>query len=369
MNNKKRGKRELRKKSLKKLFNDEISLCMYLKKIKNQVHIIVKDTGSEAIVFDEKFDCSKKNVIHDGHKISDKVIPALTGEKGISLSSLAYCKQLSPQKKIICISDYACRKEKRLIPRYKVNVAPRWHSKAPYLFYSQFTKTKCRLMAFNIKAKRERVICSYDGMNMQPSFSPDGVQVVLCMSGKRGNSELYLYDQRLCRKLKKKIFRQITWNRGNNSSPCLLPNSDIVFCSDFQTGNPQLYYYRKNEQKVLRLSNGCSYCAAPAYSEEMNALVYTRYIKGNFQLFTMSFTDQGIVERQCTFCSGDKLDASWSPCGRYIAFTFDYKDTKTQKKTAQIAALNCRSGRIRVLTNDAYPKSFPAWGSASYYHM
>ncbi|MFH0898293.1 MAG: hypothetical protein V1855_01830 [bacterium] len=373
-----RADKMLDEKNLTHLLSEkETSLCIYMepvfekkrrKKI-SQVHVFAKDTSSQANVFDKTFSCDKKKIVFDGHKVSQELLPALTGQEGIALSSLVYCKQMSSKKKVLCIADYACRKEQSIIPRFGVNVAPRWHNKAPFLFYSQFTNDRCRLMSLDLKTKRERVICSYEGLNMQPSFSPDGTQAVLCMSGRSGNSELYLYDQRLCNKLKRTVYRQITWNKGNNASPCLLPNGNVAFCSDFQGGNPQLYYHRKSDKKVFRLSDGVSYCAAPAYCPRKNALVYTRFLGDVYQLFTMTFTDRGVVEQQCTFNEGDKLDASWSPCGNYIAFTFDFKNKKTGKRIPQIGVFNCLSGKIRVLTHDKYPKSFPDWTASSFYQL
>ncbi|MFH1831235.1 MAG: hypothetical protein ABH827_00380 [bacterium] len=364
------------KKTIEKLFNDETSLCMYFRlavpkqdKLKKFVNITIKDTSSDESVFDRTFSYADASLIFDAHSISQAIIPVLTGQDGICLSSFAFCKQLSSKKKVICITDYMCKKEKIIVPHCGINVAPRWHSQAGYLFYSQFLRASCQLVSLNIKNKTEKIICSYDGLNMQPSFSPDGIQVALCMSGGGENSELYLYDQRVCKQLKKRVFKQITKNKGNNSSPCLLPNGDIVFCSDFQTGSPQLYYYRKLDGRTVRLSSGVGYSAAPSYSEANNAIAYTRLVNKTFQLFTMSFTEHGVVEKQCTFGSGDKLDATWSPCGRYIAFTYDHKNEKTNKMIPQIGVLNCRSGNIRVLTHSKFPKSFPCWSANPYFQL
>jgi TolB protein len=215
-------------------------------------------------------------------------------------------------------------------------------------------------MSYDLKTKKSKVICSYDGLNMQPSFSKDGIKAVLCLSA-RGNSELYMYDQTLCNKYNKRFFRQLTKNRGNNVSPCLLPNGNIIFCSDFETGNPQIYYFDTNNKITYLLTNGHGYCAAPAYCEKNNTIVYTRYHKGNFQLFTMDLSSPKHIERQITSGAGDKLDPSWSSCGQYVAFAYGYYDNHLKKRVQQIAALNLRSGKIRVLTSGKEYKSFPAW--------
>lgn len=349
----------------KKLFNQGFSLCMYLKEAahKGSSHdfsVQLKDTNSGQFLFDSHVIVDHKTLVSDSHGIADQIMPLLTGEKGPYLTTLAYCKQLSPRHKVICLADFACKTEKIVISAKTLNVAPCWHSKAPLLFYSQFTKHNNRLMSFDIFNKKNRVVCSYDGLNMQPSFSQDGVRAVLCMSA-GGNAEIYKYDQRICSKYHKKLYSQVTKNGGNNVSPCLLPNEDVVFCSDFETGKPQIYYYKQEQKTTHLLTNGRGYCAAPSYCPKNNMLVYTRMVKGVFQLFTLDLSSEKHVERQLTFRHGDKTEPAWSPCGGYVAFTYGYADQKSKKYTHQIAVLNMRSGKQRVLTSGDAAKSYPAW--------
>ena len=364
----------LDKQVTQKLFKQGTSLCLYLqpmneKRSKNnrvKVQIKLVDTSSQAAVFEKEYTFTEKERICHAHQVSADLLPVLTGSKGVTMSSLAYCKQLAPQHKIICVSDYACLQEKVLVSTPSLNVAPCWHSKDPLLFYSQFTRTKARLMSVNFSGHHS-IICSYDGLTMQPSFSKDGKKVALCMSGKRGNSEIYEYDQRLCHKLQKRVYVPLTNNGANNVSPTLLPDDNLIFCSDFETGYPQIYYLNKANKEVSRVTSGKGHCAAPCYNEKNNAIVYIRLVKGVFQLFSCSLEKNRCNEKQLTFDQRDKLDPTWSSCGRYVAFTLECINEKNGKKTPQIAALNCQSGKIRVLTHSKEPKSFAAWIDAPHY--
>lgn len=364
----KRHQAELDQKVLSKLFDQGVSLCLYVKQQEKKskksksldLHIMLKEPSSGETLFEKKVSYPQPNIIHQTHRLSDELTPLLSGDKGPMLSTLAYCKQLSPRHKVVCIADYACKLEKTVVPTKTINVAPAWHTHAPCLFYSQFGRSNSRLMSLDMQTRQPKVICSYDGLNMQPSFSPDGTKAVLCLSGK-GNAEIYLLDQILCNKLHRRVFKPLTNNKGNNVSPCYLPNGNIVFCSDFQTKFPQLYVLDMKINKTRRLTNGHGYCAAPSYCAKTNSIVYTRYIKGVFQLFSMSLQDPIPKERQLTITPGDKLDPSWSECGRYVAFTYNFFDKKTKKMNNQIAVFNQASGKIRVLTSTKEPKSFPAW--------
>jgi len=368
-------KKEITKKEQSTLLEKDVPLFLQLKKQKQSILVRLLNTYSGETIYQKSFplDGSATKI---AHTISNELMPKLTNEKGIAHSTLSYCKQFSNKQpdgkikimKAVCIADYACSVEKIIDPGKTLNVAPSWHSKAPVLFYSKFTKSNGQLVSFDLKSKKQQVICSYDGLNMQPSFSNDGNRAALCMTSQKGNSEIYLYDHKLCEKVGKRVFRQLTANGGSNSSPCLLPNDDLIFCSDFQTGGPQLYYLNHKTHKTTRLSNGRSYCAAPSYHHKKHALVYTRFIKGVFQLFSMQFTKNKVLEKQLTFDKGDKVDPAWSPCGNYIAFVYD-KLNSAGKKIPQIASFNMRSKTIKTLTHDQHPKSFPRWTKGAYYQL
>lgn len=361
-------------KVLSKIFKDGISLCGILKeesvynkdKEKRIASVSMKEPSSGQIVFEKKFTFKDKNLVLDAHTIADKLLPSLTGQNGPMLSTLAYCKQLSNKCKAICISDYACKQEKILYTSRRINLAPRWHTQSPVLFFSQITRENSKLMSIDLKSNSLKVVCPYDGLNMQPSFSEDGTRAVLCMSGKK-NSELYLYDQSVCKKLKKKIFTQLTNNGENNVSPCYLPNDDVIFCSDFETGQPQIYTLNIKEKETKRITNGKGYCAAPSYCKKNNSIVFCRLVNGYFQLFTKNLADKNSTEKQVTFDNSSKQEPAWSECGNYVAFSIDYLHPKAYKNVPQIAVLNLTSKKIKILTFDDKPKSFPCWTGKTYY--
>jgi tol-pal system beta propeller repeat protein TolB len=370
----KKAEHELNDLVIKKLFTQGTSLAITLKptklavgKKRGNVHVSVRDTHSNQEMFEGSFPYGTTSTYFDSHAIAGKVLPALTGETSPFSGSLAYCKQYSPIHKVICMADVAGRHEQVIVPNLTLNVAPRWHTQAPVLFYSQFTKSNTRLMSVNIHNCKQRTICSYDGLNMQPAFSEDGKNVVLCMSGKRGNTEIYLFDQTASKKKNRRVYKQLTHNKGNNTSPCLLPNGDVIFCSDFQTGSPQIYLLDTKKHITRRLTSGKGYCAAPSLHTGSRSLVFTRLVEGNFQLFSLKIDDARHHEQQLTFGTGDKIDPAWSPCGRFVAFTYDTKNELTAKRIPQIGILNEASKSIRIVTSSRQPKSFPTWINKPFY--
>ena len=361
---------EVETRVLEKQFEKGFSLCLYMKEIKpHSIQVTLKattDLASDKPIFDKTFNISDEKIVYQSHQISDELIPKLTNEKGPTLSTLAYCKQISRSSKVVCVADYACKKEKVVVGTRAINVAPCWHTQAPVLYFSQLTKKKGKLMSVDLNTKEQRTVCAYDGLNMQPSFSKDGSQAILCLSG-GGNSELYLYDQNLCERLGRRAFKQITTNGGNNVCPCVLENGDIVFCSDYETPWPQIYYFDFKNKTSTRLTNGKGYCAAPSYNSQNKSVVYSRIVSGTFQIFKISLNDFKHPEQQITFSAGHKHEPAWSPCGNYLAFTHDTKTGRKGKMVPQIAVMNCKSGKVHTLTDSNEAKSFPAWTDMTLY--
>ncbi|MFH1644405.1 MAG: hypothetical protein ABIA74_04490 [bacterium] len=362
----KKYNKSIETKALDKYFKKGISLFTFLKENidkEENINVVVKDTSSDIVLFEKDYTVDKKNFVFRSHEISSEIMNVLTGDKGPFLSSIAYCEMINPNQKIVKVSDYSCRNSKIIVPTKAISVAPRWHTRVPIVFYSQFTRRNNRLMSTDLRTGKHKVIFSYDGLNMQPSFSKDGMRAVMCLSA-GGNSEIYLYDKRVCKKVGKRVFKKLTNNKGNNISPCLLPNNNVVFCSDFQTGSPQIFLLNPKNKNVRRLTNGRGYCAAPAYCEKINSIVYTRMLNGAFQLFSLDLND--LQEKQLTFDNADKREPTFSECGKYVIFSNSQRDS-LRLYPPQIAILNLNSGRIRILTEGESPKSFPVWTHKTFF--
>jgi len=362
----KRCDKQLSTQAEEHIMNQDVSLCLYLslenqqkKSKERRIKVVVKNLLENKTPFDKMFSVSVSPHLHQMHAIADELFFALTNSKGPMLCTIAYCKQSTSLKKEVCIADYACTKEKVLTPSKGNRAAVCWHTQdISSLFYSEYHRGNWRLVRHDLANGKIFTVCDYSGINMQPSFSSDGSKAVLCMSAK-GNSELYLYDKKLCRRVGADEYKKLTDNNGNNASPCMIHDDSIAFCSDFESRYPQIYLLTMKTGKTRRLSSGVGYCADPTYCKKSNSLFYTRLVKGVFQLFCLNLNETNPREQQLTFCRGDKTSPTVSECGNHVAFTYIFPVAKTNRMSQQIAMLNINSGRIHVLTTSPEPKSYP----------
>lgn len=284
-----------------------------------------------------------------GHALADAVLPVLTGNDGFFSSKIAYYKE-SKTKKNICIADFDGKYERSLIEVKSAAVAPCWNKDPinPLILYSEYTPLNVRLMTANMQGKKS-VAVNFDGLNMLPAFSEDGQEVVMCLSCD-GSSQLYHYGYN--KRTKKTGYTRLTHNNGNNISPSLMNNGDVVFCSDYEKGRPHIYHLKRRRGTVTRLSDGGS-CFSPSYSLAAHKIAYSQMHKGTAQIIIYDL-EKG-TEKQLTFDNGHKLECSWSPCGNYLAFSF--KEGKTQR----IAIQSLLTHKRRFLTSVQNRCSYPSW--------
>lgn len=295
------------------------------------------------------------------HSIADQVWPCLMGQASSFGSKIAYCKQIWKKRhgkekplKEIWIADFDGTNAKVFIDTPTVSIAPRWggQSDCPLLFYSENTLSNVQLVMSNMFKKRQ-VVCCFDGLNMQPTFSHNGKEVVFCLS-KDGSSQLYhsyvhgLSNKRMCDRL--------TFNDGNNIAPCFIDADRVVFVSDFETHKPQLYSMDVITQKTERITDG-GYCACPSYCSVNNKLIYSKIVNKVMQLFEYDFLTK--KHNQLTKGPGSKEEPTVSACGNYIVFGMN------EGMGSRIAQLNLITGKLYYLTSEkdhcTYPSCSPVY--------
>ncbi len=281
------------------------------------------------------------------HAIADTMLPVLTGNSGYFSGILSY---INETKGAICVADYDGSHEQIVTHVTTSALAPRWNKDIdnPLLFYSEYTDKNIRLVACDMHGHKYRA-SSFDGLNMQPSFSSDGRELVLCLSYE-GSSQLYHYG--FSKKDKRPLYTRLTYNNGNNIAPTLLDNGDVIFCSDFENGRPAIYYLHKKKETVERLTDGFA-CSSPSYCPKNNHIAFIKMKDGVAQV--MDFDLKTRQEKQVTFDKAHKQECSWSSCGNYIVFAVHEGSSK------RIAMHNFLTGKLKYITPANVICSYPHW--------
>lgn len=335
---------------IKQLFSEGYSLAMFVTQGSgDSIEWRLFDTCKGSMIEGKR--CIKRSDHVDGraHQVADSAWPVLTGQGAFFSSKIAYCKQVEGRRaRHVCIADYDGHNEQVLVDLPTIMVAPRWNNDManPLLFYSEYTNDNIRLMCCSVDGRKQRSIASnFDGVTMLPAFSRDGTKVAYCASHGKGCCQLYYGKQG--------TFKQLTHNQGNNISPSLNDDgSCLFFCSDFQTGKPQIYQYTIENELIERITNG-GYCVSPSYCGKRHQVAYGKMERGVMQLYLYDVARK--QHTRLTSDAGNKEEFSWSPCGNYLLFSVD------QAGKSRIAVLNLLTHQRVYITPSGNHCTYPSW--------
>lgn len=363
-------------KDLTRLFDDQVVVAIVLSKSGSAYTWRLYDVGFSQMIAGKKLENnSSLSVTMIAHTIADEIWPELFQQAGSFRSKIAYSKQIWRMKygkekpyKQIWVADFDGTNPQLFIDAPTVSFAPRWNNdpSCPLLFYSENTLSNVQLVMSNMFGKR-RIVCSFDGLNMQPTFSDDGKKVVFCLS-KDGSSQLYVsYIDTISKQRK---FDRLTYNSGNNIAPCFVDKTHVAFVSDYKTHKPQIFMLDIKTKIVTQVTDG-GYCACPSYSSVAQRLVYSKMIGGAMELFvydlktglhrqlTASCKDPQYTGKPLAIIAGSKEEGTWSPCGNYIVFGLN------QGSKSRIAQLHIPTNTVRYLTSEqdhcTYPDCSPIY--------
>lgn len=335
---------------IKNLCTTQIPLALCLNTPnKNSIEWRLYDTMNGTMIEGKKYKKKGTNLRGWAHAIADNIVKTLTGNEGFFSSRIAYCKESHTQKgnlaRDIYIVDFDGSNPELLVKNSTVAFAPRWNTnpKNPLVFYSENTNTNTRLMSVDMK-KRKNIASDFDGINMLAGFSPDGKAAIYCASKGNGNCQLYYHT--------KGNLQKFTRNDGNNVSPVFIDSEHICFCSDVQTGNPQIYIGNMKTGHVQRITKG-GYCTSPSFCHHNNTIAYHSKIKGTMQIFLYDCTTK--KHTQITYNTTNKHESSWSPNGTHLIF-----GEETAGKS-RIASLNLFTNTIKYITPTDSRCSYPHW--------
>ncbi|MEP6688048.1 MAG: hypothetical protein ABJC36_06840 [Gemmatimonadales bacterium] len=188
------------------------------------------------------------------------------------------------------------------------------------------------------------------GLNITPSFSPDGRLVAYAHSDETG-TDVYLANvaDRCCA-------QRLTVGRyADNLSPTFSPDGRRIAFVSTRAGPPQIYVMAADgtDQELLApFDYGATGSSnAPEWSPDGANVVFHREVAGSPQLFLVDVAGRRV--RQLT-SSGRNEDPTWAPDGRHITFVSDRSGSR------QLWVIDVETGRVRQLRTPGAAR-LPAW--------
>lgn len=280
------------------------------------------------------------------HKFSNEILYYFTGEKGVFGTQIAFVSTVGRFKELF-VMDLDGSNVRQLTHDKGLVFSPSWSKDGSRLVYTSYASRMPDLYMTALKGGGATRITKRPGLEIGAKFTPDGSGLISSASFD-GISRLVLFD------LRGTILKKLTRSSSIDVSPSYSPDgSQIAFCSN-RGGGPQIYIMGADGGEAKRISFAdSSYCTSPAWSPKGDKIVFVCRMAG-FQLFMSG--PEGNSAVQLTF-SGDNEDPSWSPDGRFIAFS----STNLGGGKKAIGILSLLGGAPTRISQSKGNDSQPAW--------
>ncbi|MBN1664974.1 MAG: Tol-Pal system beta propeller repeat protein TolB [Deltaproteobacteria bacterium] len=278
-------------------------------------------------------------------KFADEVLYALTGEKGIFDSRIAFVMKKGDKSDIYTIA-FDGSSLTRVTNHNALMISPRWSPDGRHLSFTSFKDGNSDLYLMDLSNSRISKLAGFRGLNLSGYWSPDGGKLLMTLS-RDGNEEIYAMD------MASRRLQRLTQNYAIDVSPSWSPDGKKIAFVSNRSGSPQIYVMDADGGNVNRISYEGNYNTAPAWSPKGGRIAYIGRSDGRFQIFTMK--EDGSEPAPLTRENGDCESPSWSPDGRYVAFS------QKAGKRQTICVINANGTNKRVLFGGKEGYVSPSW--------
>jgi tol-pal system beta propeller repeat protein TolB len=266
------------------------------------------------------------------HAIADQVEEWITGTRGAAGTRILYV-----QNGQVRMVDFDGAND-RALTRPVHALSPAWHPRGTAVTYSTMTESGTRITVLDLETGKTRFVGRSSGMNITPTFTPDG-QAVVYASGSEGGSDLY--RQSLARN--EQSVRLTSGDGFDYVSPIFGPDGRLALFSN-KMRYPQIFTMNADGSRLQLATSFVegkrSYRTSPDWSPDGKTIAFQQQ-QGDFQIWLLNVRN-GQMRRLTT--KAENEDPSWSPDGRHLAFTSNRGGTK------EIWIMDVRTGKSRQLT-------------------
>jgi len=279
------------------------------------------------------------------HKISDDIHKALTGEKGVAQTQIAFISDRYGGYKELYVCDYDGYAPRRITNAKSIVLSPAWSTGGDKLSYTSFVNGKADIYMYDIYKERETLLANHPGSNLTAAWSPDNRYIAysrVCDD----NAELFLMDARTGEETR------LTYTLYSiETGPCFSPTGrEIAFTSD-RSGTPQIFIMDIMGSNVRRLTYEGKYNTSASWSPRGDKICCTSQTEFGYDI---ALIDIATGTPMYLTCVGSNENPSWAPDGYHIVFS------SNRSGSYQLYTMNWDGTDVNRITNGGTNK-MPAW--------
>jgi TolB protein len=291
---------------------------------------------------------TERGLRNAAHRIADQIYLALTGERGVFATRLAYVtsgSRSADARVTLRVSDSDGFNPQTIVDSAEPIMSPAWSPDGQRLAYVSFEKRQQAIFIQELTSGRRERIASFPGINSSPAFSPDGRRLAMTLS-KDGSPDIYVMD------LASKQLIRLTDHYAIDTEPAWSPDgSHLIFTSD-RGGSPQIYRVSASGGSAQRVTFEGDYNAAASYAPDGRSMVMVTRIGGQFRVV---MTDANGGSRR--LLSNGSLDESpsFAPNGSMVIYA------SQNDRSGVLSVTPVAGGAGQRLSQDSGEVREPAW--------
>ncbi|MCF7668891.1 MAG: hypothetical protein K9N48_03840 [Verrucomicrobia bacterium] len=300
---------------------------------------VVSDTVTGAPVLSKAY--SGGSVRAQAHALSDNIVEAILGERGIAQTTIAFKVDFGLNSEIY-ISDYDGHNAIAVTSDHSVVAAPCWVPGQRALYYTSYKNGNPDIYYHALSLGLRKPVARFLGLNTSVAVSPDGNRLAMILS-KSGSPDLFVSDA------DGNNLKQLTKTKASESSPAWSPDGQTVCFVSRVTGRAALYTISSGGGEMQRLrAAGISNATEPAWSPDGKTIAFTAQM-GGFNICTVPATGG-----TATILVGGE-DPSWAPNSSTLIFT---KRTATDR---YLCLLDVPTKEVKNIARVSGDSSQPSW--------
>ena len=245
---------------------------------------------------------------------ADAAVARTLGIPGFFRSKVAFISDRTGHAEVY-LTDFLFQSVRQLTRDRSQCLSPELSPNGDRLLYTSYHGNGFPdIYQIDLRTGRRSVFAGFKGTNTGASFSPDGRQVAMILSGS-GNSEVYLSNA------EGQQLRRLTRSASLEADPNWSPDGRrLVFTSD-RLGGPQIYTMDAQGRSASRVRTDISRnCSEPAWNPvDASQIAFTAAMGGEFETALYSFKEgrSRILSRG----AGDAVHPVWLRDGRHLIYT------------------------------------------------